>query len=129
MNAKEKVRQIRLQEWTARFADQKNSGLSVRQWCDQNQISYHAYNYWKHQLKETVVDQLLPDIVPLSLPESGCAEHAIPQTLTHNSNRTIRTNRANAAPIKIKFNGVDIETDASIPESMLISLIKAVRHA
>ena len=68
MNARQKLHQVHLQEWTVRFADQKASGLTVRQWCEQNNLSFHTYNYWKHLLKEEVVDQVLPDIVPLSLP-------------------------------------------------------------
>ena len=67
MNAKQKLHQVHLQEWAIRFADQKASGLTVRQWCEQNNLSFHTYNYWKHLLKEEVVDQVLPDIVPLSL--------------------------------------------------------------
>ena len=34
MNARQKLHQIHLQEWTVRFADQKASGLTVRQWCE-----------------------------------------------------------------------------------------------
>ena len=68
MNAKQKLHQVHLQEWAIRFADQKASGLTVRQWCEQNSLSFHTYNYWKHLLKEEVVDQSLPNIVPLSLP-------------------------------------------------------------
>ena len=52
MNAKQKLHQIHLQEWTVRFAEQKASGLTVRQWCEQNHLSFHTYNYWKHLLKE-----------------------------------------------------------------------------
>ena len=60
---KTKLHQIHLQEWTVRFADQKASDLTVRQWCEQNNLSFHTYNYWKHLLKEEVVDQSLPDIM------------------------------------------------------------------
>ena len=67
MNARQKLHQVHLQEWTVRFADQKASGLTVRQWCEQNNLSFHTYNYWKHLLKEEVVDQALPDIVPVSV--------------------------------------------------------------
>lgn len=55
MNAKQKLHQVHLQEWAIRFADQKASGLTVRQWCEQNKLSFHTYNYWKHLLKEEVV--------------------------------------------------------------------------
>jgi hypothetical protein len=68
MNAKQKLHQAHLTEWAARVSEQKASGLTIRQWCEQNNISIHKYNYWKHQLKEQVVDQMLPEIVQLSIP-------------------------------------------------------------
>ena len=43
MNAKQKLHQVHLQEWAIRFADQKASGLTVRQWCEQNSLSFHTY--------------------------------------------------------------------------------------
>ena len=73
MNAKQKRHQVRLQEWAGRFAEQKTSGLTVRQWCEVNHFSFHTYNYWKHLLKEEVVDQVLPYIVPI--PVSAVPEY------------------------------------------------------
>lgn len=67
MNAKQKLHHIHLQEWAGRFSEQKASGLTIRHWCEVNHFSFHTYNYWKHLLKEKVVDQLLPDIVPISV--------------------------------------------------------------
>ena len=59
MNARQRLHQIHLQEWTVRFAEQKASGLTVRQWCEQNNLSFHTYNYWKHLLKEDHVSHVL----------------------------------------------------------------------
>ena len=42
MNTKEKLHQLHLNEWAARFSEQKASGLTVRQWCDQNNFSIHT---------------------------------------------------------------------------------------
>lgn len=130
MNAKQKLHQVHLQEWTVRFADQKASGLTVRQWCEQNKLSFHTYNYWKHLLKEEVVDQSLPDIVPLSLPvfsgsdsSSGTTAPAFP------SIRAIRSIRSNNSNVKMLINGVSIEIDTAISEEFLGKLIKAVCHA
>lgn len=130
MNAKQKLHQVHLQEWTIRFADQKASGLTVRQWCEQNKLSFHTYNYWKHLLKEEVVDQSLPDIVPLSLPvfsgsdsSSGTTAPAFP------SIRAIRSIRSNNSNVKMLINGVSIEIDTAISEEFLGKLIKAVCHA
>lgn len=65
MNARQKLHQVHLQEWMVKFADQKASDFTVLQWCKQNNLSFHTYDYWKHLLKEEVVDHALPDIVPL----------------------------------------------------------------
>ena len=130
MNAKQKLHQVHLQEWAIRFADQKASGLTVRQWCEQNKLSFYTYNYWKHLLKEEVVDQSLPDIVPLSLPvfsgsdsSSGTTAPAFP------SIRAIRSIRSNNSNVKMLINGVSIEIDTAISEEFLGKLIKAVCHA
>lgn len=127
MNARQKLHQLHLQEWTARFAEQKASGLTVRQWCDQNNYSIHTYNYWKHILKEQVVDQLLPDIVPLSLPEAlpSCSDNSVP-VHTDLTNRTIR---ANCSTVKLTVNDIVIEVSIDTPEDFLCRLIKAVRYA
>ena len=131
MNARQKLHQIHLQEWTVRFADQKASGLTVRQWCEQNHFSFHTYNYWKHLLKEEVVDQTLPDIVPLSLPvlsDSGSSlETAAPDIRSIRANRSIRSN--DNSNVKILINGISIEISAEVSAEFLSKLIQAVCHA
>ena len=130
MNAKQKLHQVHLQEWTVRFADQKASGLTVRQWCEQNNLSFHTYNYWKHLLKEEVVEQVLPDIVPLTVPalsdSDSSLETAAPEIRSIRANRAIRSNVSN---IKLRINDVSIEIDASVSEEFLTKLIRAVCHA
>ena len=135
MNAKQKLHQAHLREWAARFTDQKASGLTVRAWCEQNQISIHKYNYWKHILKEEVVDQALPEIVPLSLPASFTASdpaalQTVDQdlTMTNRANRVIRTNYTNTN-IRLCIDGVAIEIDSSVPEEFLRTLVRAVHYA
>ena len=130
MNARQKLHQIHLQKWTVRFADQKASGLTVRQWCEQNNLSFRTYNYWKHLLKEEIVEQDLPDIVPLSLPvlsDSGSSlETTVPDVRSIRANRSIRSNNSN---VKMLINGVSIEIDTAVSEEFLGKLIKAVCHA
>ncbi len=45
------LHQARLNEWASRCADQKASGLSVTDWCEQNNLSKHKFFYWKQLLK------------------------------------------------------------------------------
>ena len=73
MNAKSKLHQVKLSQWTTLIQEQSRSGLTIKDWCMQNNISFHAYNYWKHILKESVVDSVMPDIVPLVSPGPSSA--------------------------------------------------------
>lgn len=131
MNARQKIHQVHLQEWTIRFAEQKASGLTVRQWCEQNHYSFHSYNYWKRLLKEEVVDQTLPDIVPVTLSafsDPGSSLEADPSAI-----RAIRTNRANCANdtdiVNLQFNGISVGVSSSVSEDFLTKLLRAVRYA
>ena len=127
MKAKQKLHRAHLQEWAARFADQKASGLTIKQWCEQNHFSIHTYNYWKRLLKE-VVDQMLPDIVPLPTPT--VATPVLPlEPDTHDSIRANRAIHSNGSTAMLTVNGVSIEIDASVSEEFLRTLIRAVRYA
>lgn len=123
MNTKQKLHQLRLNEWSSRFSDQKASGLTVKQWCDQNNLSIHTYNYWKHLLKEELASQVLPDIVPVSLPDT--TNELLPMF----SNNSSLTNHAIRSTEKLTINNISIEVDSAISVAFLTTLIKAVRDA
>lgn len=127
MNAKQKLHQVHLQEWASRFAEQQASGLTVRQWCEQNHLSFHTYNYWKHLLREEVVDQVLPDIVPLTAP--SVLEPAPSLEMAQTPFRANCTIRANDSTLKLFIEGFSIEVDSSVSEEVLGKLLKAVRYA
>ena len=124
MNTRQKLLQIHLNEWATRFADQKASGLTVRQWCDQNNYSVHTYNYWKHILKEELASQVLPDIVPITLPEPTPQMLPVADPLL-----STLANSAIRATAKLSVNGISIEFDSTASEEFLRTIIKAARYA
>lgn len=123
MNTKQKLHQIHLNEWTARFSDQKSSGLTVKQWCQQNNFSIHTYNYWKHVLKEELANQILPDIVPIAIPEP------VPQIFPDPIPDSCFTNCAIRATAKLTINDISVEFDSDISEEFLRTILKVVRYA
>lgn len=132
MNTKQKLHQLHLNEWASRFAEQKASGLTVRQWCEQNHYTIHTYNYWKHLLKEELESQVLPDIVPLAILESSSfLQSGIPVSSvgTPNPNRSNYTIRQTRITATLTINGVSIEVPSDISEEFLRTIIKAVRYA
>ena len=49
------ISQVRCNNWVSMFHDRKESGLTVKDWCRQNNVSIHAYYYWLRKLRKQVL--------------------------------------------------------------------------
>ena len=132
MSSKSIIHQAMLNDWITRVADQKASGLSVTEWCLQNNLSKYKFFYWKRQLKDELITQALPDIVPLPVPTAQLPEvqpdlATIPSTAC--ATRASCTTLAIGPCARIYINGMTIEFDASASATVISNVIKAVRHA
>ena len=68
MNAKQTLRQATLAKWSTIFQEQQSSGLTIKEWCSQNNVSIHNFYYWKRIAKEEYLKSVMPEIVPISIP-------------------------------------------------------------
>ena len=118
MNTTKKLQQVKLDQWAVLCKEQSQSGLTVKQWCEQNGYTVHTYNYWKHRLKESYVDSVLPDIVPVT-PQAPAPLHELRDSPESCINNTI----------SIALCGVSISLDSSTSDEMLCRIITALRHA
>ena len=124
MSTNSLIHQAKLAEWAPHIADQKASGLTVTAWCEQNNISRDKFFYWKRLLKDEAVSQMLPDIVPITLPSVST------ETPTLNSDGTSCTTCTTAptSAARVLINGITIELNSNASESFIKHLIKAVRY-
>lgn len=55
----------------------KQSGLSQKAYCEQNQIRYYVFHYWYKRYRDEQLDISKPSFIPLnakpSLPDVSCA--------------------------------------------------------
>ncbi len=128
MNTTAKIHQAKMAKWAALIKEQSESTLTVKEWCDQNNVTIHAYHYWKHRLKELAVRSMMPDIAPLPLmPQVTPALSApIPDTSLHesrDSRDTISTS------ISVSLGDIRIEFGKNSTDEEIFRIIKAVRHA
>lgn len=142
MSAKTILHQAMLNEWATRIADQKASGLNVSEWCIRNGLTKDKYFYWKRKIKDELISQVLPEIVPLALPVQPSPESlpavpttsapAVPMAKSISESCTTCatcTTDTTLPSAKIHFGDIMIELDPSTPERFIKSIIKAVRHA
>ena len=122
MNVSKVTHQVKLDHWTALLKEQKSSGLSIKEWCSQNDISRDQFFYWKRKLKESVLESNLPDIVPIALPvdPTGCTT-----CTTHLTPEVPNTDFL----ARITIQGVSIELGSGASEQLISGIIKAVRNA
>lgn len=129
MNTRQKLHQIKLAHWTTQFQEQASSGLTVKAWCQENNISIHTYNYWKHQLKMEYLDALLPaehDIVPLTATISTPSKtQCLPLSGQSLDSRKLHDNNS----ICITSEDIQVTIGSSISEEHLLRILRAVRHA
>lgn len=59
-----------LEQWKQRIEAQKSSGLSVINWCNKNNLSKHAYYYWKKRIASNAKKAIssTPVFVEISTP-------------------------------------------------------------
>ena len=125
MSTKSLLHQAKLNEWASRFADQKTSGLSVTEWCKQNNLTEYKYYYQKRLLKEEAIEQVLPDIVPLAMPSVSVKTQVDEVASATFASCTSFTSTSCA---RLFINGICIELDPSAPESLIRNIIKAVNY-
>lgn len=134
MTTKQKIHQANLSKWASLCKEQAASGLTIKNWCEANDISIHAYNYWKHQLKLAVVEASIPDIVPLATidVESSVIDELPPESCdSHDSYNTVDT-AYNPKPnnvLSISFCDIRIEVGSTTPDTTLNKIIEVLRHA
>ena len=129
MKTKDKIRKARLSQWSTRFQDQAASGMSVKDWCSKNNISIHAYYYWKHIAKEAYVDSIIPDIVPIT-PPLPVVNGNVPVSGSHDSHNLYNLRElTDSKTISVSIGDTRIELGASASDEMILAIIKAVRYA
>ena len=92
MDTKMATAKYRASQWMEIIRDRQDSGLNIKQYCQERGISRHAYFYWQRKLREATCSdlitqegalakvpdgwtQLVPTIAPgssLTIEISGC---------------------------------------------------------
>lgn len=137
MNNKQKLHQIKLTHWAARFQEQAASGLTVKAWCAENNVTIHTYNYWKHKLKLEYIDSMLPaehDIVALT-PEffqTPSLSQTRPDNTSvfcqlHDSHDSHDFHKHNT--LNITCGDISISVGPAVSDDKLLGILKAVRYA
>ena len=121
MTISEVKRMARVSEWKGLIQEQKESGMTIRAWCEQNGFRENTYYYWLKIIRAEAIEQVetnaaLLRIEPNELPE-GKGE---PQT---------KTERIITERIMVRINDAVIEFPREMPVEQIAAFIRALNHA
>lgn len=134
MNAKQQIHNATLNEWLTIFKDQAASGQTIKTWCANHNLSINAYYYWKRIVKESYLDSVGPDIVPVSLPiatpseptESSASSDCYSRELANLPNLY---NSRKSNDIAVSIGDITINIGSSASNELITRIIGAVRNA
>lgn len=53
----DEISQVRSNNWIQLIHARQESGLTVKDWCSQNNVSLHAYYYWLRKLRKQALQE------------------------------------------------------------------------
>ena len=78
MSTREETRQLRLASWQQIFADRAASGLSVKDYCEANNLKRDQYFYWQSIARKNALAAIPENTPGFTLLEAPKQESAIP---------------------------------------------------
>ena len=123
MTIREVKKQARLEEWCTYIQEQKTSGLTIRQWCEQHSCGEGRYYYWLKLVREHLLAQMetassatLVRITPERLPSTS---RPVPQP--------VESYHA-LGSIIVRFNNLSIELPGETSAPQMAELVKLLSH-
>ncbi len=121
--------EIRYQRWMQVIQDWSNSGLSKREYCQQNEIDEKQFYYYQRRIREIIAAQAEWP----ALPEGSYGLTASTAGQQTNRPQIVKLRfpgmvQSNASMISFSVNGMNFSVPETIPASFLAKLLEAVSH-
>ena len=116
------VRNMRRQSWALMLREQSASGLSVKDWCEQNNLSTKSFYYRRRQVQSMLLD---------SAEESRFTELAMPEPLVPNTDLKPNTSAGMAFTPQLMISAGDLMIGVSqdTPGQLLADVLQVIRNA
>ena len=104
--------------WRQRVIDCRSSGLTIKQWCEDNNVHYKLYCYWQRQVWDAEVKTIVQKEQP-EIPRVQFAEISLPAT----------TNETEKADIVLRCGNWSVEIRNTASGEMVRQIVEQVaRH-
>ena len=102
---------VRMAQWQSIIKECKESGMTVAEFCEDRNISWHAYYYWLRKIRDYITQPQSSETVFVQLPSP--VEVASP---------------ANPGTITIRIGGVAVEVEGNVNRASLKNVLKVLQE-
>ena len=102
---------VRMAQWQSIIKECKESGMTVAEFCEARNISWHAYYYWLRKIREFITQPQSSETEFVQLPSP--ADVAAP---------------ANPGTITIRIGGVAVEVEGNVNRASLKNVLKVLQE-
>ena len=117
----DEIAEVRMTNWAAMIRQRNESGMTVRQWCEANQISENTYYYRLNRLRKAMIQS-----VTVSDPQKGSAPSAHPTEFARIMSHSQSSPNV-ALRIRCADTTIEVSNDAS--DRILEFLRGVINHA
>ena len=120
MNTRYIAAELRLSHWSEIMRERKESGLSIKAFCESRGFHTNVYFYWQRKLREAVCEHL--ETADTRLTVSGFTEVSLEVS------EDVRQHEA-PGQVRIEIGGVNLSADCRYPPDKLAALIRELMQS
>ena len=114
------TRDFRRMQGALMIKSYQESGLGLKEWLEQNNISKYKYYYWRRKFRDTQLDDFISHTVPdVHFTEIVPPEPVDPKPVEHK----------NTVAATISISGVEVRINDAASSAFIRKLIEAASHA
>ena len=110
MKIQEMKSEYRMQEMQKVIRARTESGLTVSEWCQENNFSEGSYYYWLKKIREKTIEEV----------ETGNEIVQVPIILHKNPERKIK-------PVRIKYKDMELEIPCGMGTEDILAVLRAIK--
>ncbi len=121
MRLSEAESQLQLQKWTTLIQEYRSSGMKLKDWLYENNISKDQYYYWHRKLKMEAVKCNMPTFVDVT-------EVSQPPAVVESQNLPVAHETKTEPAAVIRFQNCSIEISNTASVEIIRNLVKAMAY-
>ena len=125
-NVKSLTTQYRYDRWVGIISERNASGLSIKDWCRQNNVKETSYYYWLKKIRHSIVESLESE----DQKDEGTFVPMLSQPKTTELNH-VNNDKTSSTPHKeviIKLGEITIEFGNQTSQELILNVLRALRN-